>query len=172
MSSTPPIYAYVQEIFPDLKEQSLPLDSPEHFGEFFDWINLNDTYLQSIDLHNGDLGLEHNILIQQHNLSYTHFQQHLKSKISQCQNINVMYGENFQLQEVFRLIVWELRAFLLSFDIDLLIILSNEQKYWLAYPLLSAFKRKQLINAFKSNFNDKRPLYVLDPNNLALFYTP
>lgn len=64
--SVPLIYSFFQQLFPELKQQTLPAESPEHFGQFFDWLNLNATYLQALDLSNYQHhGFEDNQIFQQ-----------------------------------------------------------------------------------------------------------
>ena len=163
------IYQIFQNIFPDLAMQNIPEDGTEYFGEFFEWINLNSTYLQALDLtayryH----GFEDNTLFKTLNLPYQQLDHLIQTKIRIFKQQN-QYSAQIMHQEILRLIICSLHEFLQQHGLDLMIIQLKQQSYWLSYPIAQVSNRSELIHRFRSDFSSELPIRILDPHHMALF---
>lgn len=169
--SAPLIYNFFQRLFPELEQQHIPADSPEHFGQFFDWLNLNATYLQALDLisyqHHG---FEDNHIFEQAKVPYLELNQLLNDKIQQLTQQTSYYSQHMLHQEKLRLIICTISNFLIAYQLDVLVIVLHKQKYWLSFPQIDETCRTQLIHLLKSEFSTVLPIQILDPKKMALFY--
>lgn len=166
----PQIYTFFQELFPELEEQELPPDSLDHFGQFFDWLNLNAIYLQALDLvYYAEHGFEENMVFEQHRIPYGTLNQIIQKKIDHILHHKDNTSNSIKHQEILRLIICDMYNFLSERGFDLLIISINQHKYWLTYPKLDGNQREELINMFKTEFNAEVQIQILDPQNMALF---
>lgn len=164
------IYTLFQDIFPALRQQDIPTESPEHFGEFYDWLNLNDTYLQPLDLITyTEHGFENNVLLSKPHFTDQQIEKRIEKRVYAFLNSQQHYSESMIRQEILRLIICTLNDCLQEQGLDLLIISLQNQKYWLTYPQIAQQARCQLIELFKSEFNAELPIQVLDPQKMALF---
>lgn len=167
----PEIYNFFQELFPELEEQEFPADSLDHFGQFFDWINLNAIYIQALDLvYYAEHGFEENMVFEQNHIPYGILDQNIQKKIDKIlHNADDIEPETKQ-QEILRLIISDMYQFLTERGFDLLIILINQQKYWFAFPALEESKREEMIHLFKTEFNSEVPIEILEPHKISLFH--
>ena len=163
------IYQIFQKIFPDLATQNIPTAHPEYFGEFFEWINLNATYLQALDLSAYRYhGFEDNALFQKLDIPYDQLDTLLQNKIRIFQKQN-QYCAQMMHQEILRLIICTLHDFLQQHGLDLMIIQLKQQAYWLSYPITEVNNRSELMYHLKSDFSTDLPVHILDPKHMALF---
>lgn len=163
------IYHTIQHIFPTLLEQPLPLQSLDHFGEFFDWINLNATYLQPFYSHQPtENGFEFNDLLLEYQIPTATLITQLESKI---QLLQAKLAQNSQLlqQEVLRQSILHIQYFLTQYQLDFLLLHTPNQYFWLSFPQCSTIQRAEICQQFKTTFADEHTIKVLDPQILALF---
>lgn len=163
------IYHTLQYVFPSLLEQTIPQYELDHFGDFFDWINLNATYLQPFYSDQPtENGFEFNDLLLEHQVSISVLIDQLTHKIQKLKN---KPQHNIQLlqQDIFRQSILHTQQFLAQYQLDFLLLSTPTQYFWLSFPYCSTTQRFEICQQFKLTFAAEHAITVLDPQILARF---
>ena len=163
------LYYFIQQLFPSLSAQRLPEDGLDHFGEFIDWINLNQTYIQPFFIDQPlENGFEYNQLFSEYQIPVTTLTSELEQKITKRKTTS-LHTESLLQQELLRSTVLHTHNFLEKYQIDILLFQTSIQYFWLSFPKLRSDQRKEFCQLLKTSFNHDFPILVLDPKVLALF---
>ena len=168
------LYQFCQFLFPSLKEQTITTKNAVSFGEFFDWLNLNATYIQ--EFHTNDPhehGFEFNEIFMEKEIPYHDLILQLQYKIDVFQRKYPHYQSSLVQQDILRLMIMQTDGFLAQYGLDLLLFQHVSQHgshyFWLCFPNITDEQRKQFCQQLKGSFCQSRPIQLLDPKILALF---
>lgn len=152
------IYAIFQDIFPELKQQTLPEDLNE-FSIFCDWLNQEHSFIQYVEIKEYyDNGIDESTIFQQKQLDTEALNQAIEDDVEALFE-SFEYEDDdedavdieFQQQKVEEILFDQIKTFAEQKQLSLLVIF-RENPYWLVVPSQDESQLQQIADAFNQHF--------------------
>ncbi|AWL28804.1 hypothetical protein DJ533_09595 [Acinetobacter defluvii] len=151
------IYAIFQDIFPELKQQTLPEDLNE-FSVFCDWLNQEHSFIQYVEIKEYyDNGIDESTMFQQKQVDTEALNQAIEETVDELfesldEDQLEDYEAHFEIEEKIEEILFDqIKTFAEQKQLSLLVIF-RENPYWLVVPSQDESQLQQIVDAFNQHF--------------------
>ncbi|WP_173910953.1 hypothetical protein [Acinetobacter sp. Marseille-Q1618] len=151
------IYAIFQDIFPELKQQTLPEDLNE-FSIFCDWLNQEHSFIQYVEIKEYyDNGIDESTIFQQKQVDTEALNQAIEETVDELfdsldEDQLEDYEARFEIEEKIEEILFDqIKTFAAQKQLSLLVVF-RENPYWLVVPSQDESQLQQIADAFNQHF--------------------
>lgn len=152
------IYSLLQGIIPELKAQSLPIETD--FYTFSEWINEQHIFFHYFELTEYyDNGIEDNFYLKKHHVDTEKLQAEIEREVN---NLFQESDDVFDVSEETEEIIFDkIKISANLFQLSLLVVY-RENPYWILVPTQEETQLNQIVEAFNDAFNNDGDLTMAE----------